>query len=286
MAAAVIKNLGQGVFYSLSEGESQYVNLILNAGKSVTISVDALQWFAPTMVIQCQRTLFEATFGRSSNLITLQNDGSVPAAAALSKLIGASFVISFEARHEISFWVFRSPFLLGEASVRVQPKPLPVLRSAPVAIGYFSIVNDVYHCSGKKGSVIIQGGNDVLKRELQREEVFCINSTAILAIETSCTIETVPLAPMYLPFTFTDIHSFLKIKGPGVVYYSPQSRSILHSEQRLSGAIRRNLAPAFVLSMLMLLVTVVILTRLTENLENLLFDEDLLNRLQNQVAPQ
>jgi uncharacterized protein (AIM24 family) len=271
--------LTTGIHYSITDSSCPYVSLILTSSKSIQCSVDAVQWFSDGCRIQSKRGLFEIMLGYKSNLMVLINEASSPGYVGISKEIqGAIYAIQFDDRKECTYWIMKGGFLFADSLTKITQKTLPITRSNSVTPGFLNIVNDAYYCVAKKGFIFVQGGNDVVMKDLGIDDVIVINSCAILAIEASCTMMLMPFDPPFLAFTFMEAPAFLKIKGPGTVYISANTRRHPHSEQKSNIAFRATIALS--ISIIILLITMVILTKFTENLESLFgLDEDMLNTL-------
>ena len=178
---------------------------------------------------------------------------------------------------ETSYWVFKSAFLCTESSVSIVPKQLPLPRVSQ-SMSYMNLLNDAYLISGRDKCVFVQGGGQMQRKILNAEDSIIVNASAIVAIEASCAIELHgPFRPIYLPYTFSDAPLFLKIKGPGTVFMSANSRPTLHTAPRPSSNVR--IGVTVLLSAAMLLMTLMLLTRLTDGLEGLL-DDEIMGRLQ------
>lgn len=262
--ASALTQLSPGVFFSLSDSEHPHLNLVLASGKSATTSADALQWHSEAVAVTSGKSLWQQ-FGawnvRGCSLVTLTNEGAGPAYAGLARsLKGSVYRLQFDDRREGAYWVMRSAFLLAESSVVVERKLLPLLRALNASLGYMHLVQDAYCCTAKKGgSLFIQGGRDVIRKDLGRDESVRVNACALLAAESTCVLESAPYAPWYLPLTLVDAPTFIRVKGPGALYMSPNSR------QRALGELRPN-ASMFVLLLLIaaVMLTIVVLDKLAE----------------------
>lgn len=192
-------------------------------------------------------------------------------------MLGEMYGLPLERDRESSFWVFKSAFLCAESSVSIATKSLPLPRVSQ-SMAYISLLNDAYLVSGRDKLVFVQGGGQVQRKVLGADDSIIVNACALIAIETSCPMELAgPFSPIYLPYSFSDAPLFLKLRGPGTVFMSANSRPNPHSAPRPSSNLR--VGVTILLSAAMLFVTLMLLTRLTDGLENLL-DEEIMGRLQ------
>ena len=187
------------------------------------------------------------------------------------------YALSLERERESRYWVFKSAFLCADSSLNIVSKALPLPRVSQ-SMSYLSLLHDAYMISGREKMVFVQGGGQIQRKVLGSDDSIIVNTTALIAIEASCTMElSGPFSPIYLPYTFSDAPLFLKLKGPGIIYMSANSRPSPHTSPRQSSNLRMGMT--ILLSAAMLFLTLVLLTRLTDGLESLL-DEEILGRLQ------
>ena len=144
-------------------------------------------------------------------------------------------------------------------------------------MSYIALLNDTYLVSGRE-TVFVQGGGLLQRKHLSAEDSLIISASALIAIEASCSMELAgPFSPIYLPYTFTDAPLLLKVRGPGRVLVSANSHQSLHTAPRNSSNFR--VGVTILISAAMLFLSLMVLTRLTDGLENLL-DEEIVGRLQ------
>lgn len=237
--------------------------------------------------MKAQRSFLEILFSGKSNLVNVTSQSATPSFLGIAKpLNGAIYIIHFDDRRENSLWVFKSPFLFADSAVTILHKYLPLQRFATITLGYLSLLHDAYLCSGKKGFIVVQGGSEVVKKTLvSKEESIMVSANSLVAVEASCAIEMLSFSPAFLSFTFQDTVSFVKVTGPGTVYMSANSRRQSSSPYgEATPTVGTRIAVAIIFTLLTLYISLMVMSKFTENLENLL-DEEMLAKLHNNLIP-
>jgi uncharacterized protein (AIM24 family) len=115
-------------------------------------------------------------------------------------------------------YIFKEYFVATAADILVESKAIPI--RANVALMYAPrSLSCSYYLSERTGSVFIQAGGIIMKKQLLSGETIRVNINCLIAFDGTCTISYILLHQSHQYLLQRDNLAF-NITGPGCVYFS------------------------------------------------------------------
>lgn len=211
--------------------EVQTLQIVLQPHHKLIIDMNSLCWCTNSITLQSRGLLFARLFAANVTIGDAINETTSPAVLSLNQLGSGKILVL---KPEKPLYCFKDSFICATEEIIVSSKVLPFDISL-TTIAIHHIFYRAHYCvnssSANEGKIFFQSGGTILTKELKANEALVIKFNCIVALEDTCKITIVnPFSNIVLMFGGKD--SFLKIEGPGKIYFCAHSSSRKSSMSR------------------------------------------------------
>lgn len=275
--------------YDISGESNQVLQVVLNPHQSLYADCNTVCWSSDNIKIRRIDSTFSVLIGSRTDGVIILNTTNTPAFVGMSQHLGGPiFVLDFKDSVATGIYCFKESFVCASPNTNITMKKLPFGSSTHTSYGVTSQRRfQTRYCAVDRSSIIfLQGGADVMSKNLCIGESLLINMWCCVAIEDTCTVNLSQNHQLYFGGFFTKEGIMIKVEGPGKVYFSAckdssLSNGLAHTNGLTKGGSSSSIG--LVLNLLAMLLTIYTVLLLTTNI---FIDNDLLDELEKQLDKQ
>ena len=224
--------------YVISGEENQTLQFILQPGHKLTIDMNSICWCNSAILLQSRGLFYARSLALNILIGDAINETTTPAILSLNQIgNGKVLVVNVDK----PLYCFKDSFVCATEEVNVSPKLLPINFSIFI-IGMLQLYHKAHYCTASsigrtnatENIIFFQSGGTILMKELKAGESLTVKFNCMVAFEETCKVSVVNPFKNII-FIFVGKDAFLKVEGPGKVYFCA------HSFARNAAAIRSRL---------------------------------------------
>ena len=202
--------------HTIAGEEIQTLQFILQPGHKLTVDMSSLCWCSTSVVLRPRITSFERLLGTNVMISDAMNETTSPAILGLNQIRGGKVLVVD---------VQKPLFCLKQQYICSSDVDI-VSKSPP---GKSFLLDKTYYCTaastsastvtvtGSGSRMFLQSGGIIFTKILGMEESLQIKASCMVAFEEDCKVTRI--FPILNLFSSGDKDVFVKIEGPGTVYF-------------------------------------------------------------------